>query len=150
MQVRRLGAGDLVAFRAMNHLFADVFGELENYSHRQPDDAYAESLLERSEVLLLIAEEEGRVTGAIGGYILPKFEQQRSELFIYDLAVAKDRRREGIASAMIETCRAIARSEGCWTIFVQADVFPEDEPARALYRRFAREEIKAHHFDIAP
>jgi aminoglycoside 3-N-acetyltransferase I len=31
-----------------------------------------------------------------------------------------------------------------------ADIVPEDEPARALYRKLACEEITALHFDIAP
>jgi aminoglycoside 3-N-acetyltransferase I len=87
--------------------------------------------------------------GALAGYVLPKFEQARSEIYIYDLAVIEAARRQGVATALIDYLRAIARDIGAWTIFVQADIIPEDEPARALYRKLANDEITALHFDIA-
>ena len=150
VDVRRLGPGDLAAFRGLNALFADVFGEPETYADRLPSDDYARELLSDPSVILLAAVEGDRVIGAIGGYRLRKFEQERSEVYIYDLAVASDRRRRGIATALIEATRRIARETGAWTVFVQADTIPEDEPARALYRSVASEEIIALHFDIAP
>ena len=148
--VRRLGPDELDTFRGLNALFADVFGEPETYLGAPPSDEYARELLADSAVILLAALEGGRVVGAIGGYRLRKFEQARSEVFIYDLAVAEDRRRQGIATALIEETRRIARDVGAWTVFVQADVFPEDEPARGLYRKLASDEITALHFNIAP
>lgn len=150
VEVRRLGPDDLAAFRAMNALFAQVFEEPETYRDAAPTDAYACDLLGDPHVMLIVAEAEARVVGAIGGYILRKFEQDRREVFIYDLAVAADSRRRGIATRMIEEVRRVARETQAWTVFVQADVFPEDEPARALYRKLAADEITALHFDIAP
>ena len=134
----------------MNALFAQVFEEPETYRDAAPTDAYACDLLGDPHVMLIVAEAEARVVGAIGGYILRKFEQDRREVFIYDLAVAADSRRRGIATRMIEEVRRVARETQAWTVFVQADVFPEDEPARALYRKLAADEITALHFDIAP
>lgn len=148
--VRRLGGNDLPALRAMNALFAEVFDAPDQYSARPPDDAYVMALLARPEVILLVAEQAGRIVGALAAYELVKFEQARSELYIYDLAVAAEVRRQGVATALIEATRAIARACGAWTVFVQADVLPEDEPARALYRKLADEEITALHFDILP
>mgnify|MGYP001485134501 CR=1 FL=1 len=149
-QVRLLGPGDLADFRALNALFAEVFGEPETYAAAPPSDEYASGLLGDASVILLVARDGRRVIGGLGGYVLRKFERARSEIYIYDLAVAGDRRREGIATALIEETRRIAREIGAWTIFVQADVLPEDEPARALYRKLASDEITALHFDIAP
>lgn len=148
--VRRLGPNDLAAFRAMNALFAEVFDEPDQYAARAPDDAYALALLARPEVILLVAEQADRIVGALAGYELAKFEQARSELYIYDLAVLESARRQGVATALIDETRAIARERGAWTVFVQADTVPEDEPARRLYRKLASEEITALHFDIAP
>jgi len=51
---------------------------------------------------------------------------------------------------LIDHLRATAREIGAWIIFVQADTIPEDEPARALYRTLACDEITALHFDTAP
>lgn len=133
----------------MNALFGAVFEDPANYAANPPDDAYAAGLLERRDTILLIAEAEGKVIGALAGYVLPKFEQARSEVYIYDLAVAEDWRRQGVATALIEETRRIARAIGAWVIYVQADTAPEDEPARALYGKLGtREEVL--HFDIAP
>ena len=101
-------------------------------------------------MLAVVALEGERVIGGITAYLLRKFEQARSEIYIYDLAVAEQSRRRGVATALIDEVRRIARERGAWTIFVQADVIPEDEPARALYRKLAVDEITALHFDIAP
>jgi aminoglycoside 3-N-acetyltransferase I len=148
--VRQLGAGDIAGFRAMNALFADVFAMPEEYLGNPPSDDYVAAWLAERRNIAIVAETDGEVVGAIGGYEWPKYEQARSELYIYDLAVSERHRRQGIASAMIGQMRRIAREVGAWTVIVQADVFEEDEPARALYRKFASEEIMAHHFDIKP
>ena len=78
--------------------------------------------------------------------MLPKFEQERSEVYIYDLAVAAAHRREGIATALITKLKRIASLRGAYVIFVQAD--PGDDAAIALYTKLGtREDVL--HFDIA-
>lgn len=146
----RLGAGDLGRLRDLNRLFGEVFDERETYAGNPPDDDWCRDLLANEDVILLVAAEDERIVGALAAYVLRKFEQARSEIYIYDLAVAQDRRREGIATALIGQLRRVGRERGAWTIFVQADILPEDEPARRLYRKLACEEITAVHFDIAP
>jgi len=79
--------------------------------------------------------------------VLDKLEQRRSEIYIYDLAVAEAHRRQGIATALIEELKDIASRIGAWVIYVQADY--GDEPAIALYEKLGtREDVM--HFDIAP
>lgn len=91
--------------------------------------------------------EGGDVVGGIAAYELQKFEQERSEIYIYDLAVAAAHRRRGIATALIDELKLIAAARGAWVIFVQADLV--DEPAIALYAKLGvREDVL--HFDIAP
>jgi aminoglycoside 3-N-acetyltransferase I len=86
-------------------------------------------------------------SGALSAYVLPKFEQARSEIYIYDLAVASSHRRQGIAEAMIEHLKEISREIGAWAVYVQADY--GDDPAIALYTKLGtREDVM--HFDIAP
>lgn len=148
--VRRLAPGDLAGLRAMNRVFAEGFHAHETYAEAPPADDWAARWLANSNHIALLAESAGEPHGALAAYVLPKFEQARSEIYIYDLAVLETERRQGIATALIDHLRAIARDIGAWTIFVQADVVPEDAPARALYRKLACEEITALHFDIAP
>jgi aminoglycoside 3-N-acetyltransferase I len=83
--------------------------------------------------------------GALAGYELQKFEKERSEFYIYDLAVAAAARRRGIATALIEALKPIAASRGAQVIFVQAD--HGDDPAIALYTKLGRREDVLH-FDI--
>ena len=88
----------------------------------------------------------GEVVGGLAAYELMKFEQERSEIYIYDLAVAEAHRRQGVATALIEHLRKIAQERGAWVIYVQADLV--DEPAVALYTKLGvREDVL--HFDIA-
>jgi aminoglycoside 3-N-acetyltransferase I len=86
------------------------------------------------------------VVGGLAAYVLDKFEQERSEIYVYDLAVAEPFRRTGIATALIEALKTIAAQIGAYVIFVQAD--PEDAPAVALYSKLGKPEDVLH-FDIA-
>jgi aminoglycoside 3-N-acetyltransferase I len=90
---------------------------------------------------------DGGVVGGLAAYELRKFEQARSEIYLYDLAVAATHRRRGIATGLIEALRDIGARRGAYVIFVQADTGIEDEPAIALYTKLgAREDVL--HFDI--
>lgn len=128
-------------------MFGTAFGDVETYTARQPDDAYLTSLLANPGFVAVAAFSAGRVIGGIAGYVLPKFEQARSELYIYDLAVEEAFRRQGIATAMIEVVKDVATSRGAYVIYVQAD--HGDDPAIALYTKMGvREDVL--HFDIEP
>ena len=126
-------------------VFADAFDEEPTFFSDPPSDAYFEKLLANSHFAMLVARINGTVVGALAAYELVKYEQERSEFYIYDLAVAEPFRRRGIARTLIEALKPIAKSAGAWVIFVQAD--REDEPAVALYRSMGIEEAPFH-FDI--
>ena len=95
--------------------------------------------------IALAASCKNEVVGGLTAYELPRFEQERSEIYIYDLAVSAVHRRNGVATALIEKLKALAAERGAWIIFVQADY--GDDPAIALYTRLgSREDVL--HFDI--
>ena len=147
MKVWRLASGDVGAMRAMNGLFAEVFEDRASYLENPADDAYLASLLARPGFIALAAMDGEEMVGALAAYELVKFEQARSEIYIYDLAVREAWRRQGVATALIEALMPIARSCGAWVIYVQAD--PPDAPAVALYDKLGvREQVL--HFDISP
>jgi aminoglycoside 3-N-acetyltransferase I len=131
---------------AMLDLFGEAFNEPETFQAKRPSARYLEDLLGSQAFIALVAVKDGAVVGGLAAYELKKFEQERSEIYIYDLAVAEPHRRQGIATALIERLRHIAAQRGAWVIFVQADYV--DPPAIALYDKLgAREEVL--HFDIA-
>lgn len=144
-KVSRLGPGDVAAMQAANRLFADVFGE-EGYHGPPAGPDHLGKLLADDKFIAVIAHVDGEMAGAIAAYELVKFEAERSEIYIYDLAVIERFRRQGVATALIEEVKAIGQVKGAWVIFVQAD--PPDKPAVALYDKLgAREEVL--HFDIS-
>lgn len=146
-EIRVLDADDTELMRGLLDCFGDGFGDLETYCASQPDDHYLASLLASECFFAVTALVAGRVVGGLAGYELRKFEKPRCELYIYDLAVRQEHRRRGIATALIERVKRMARDRGAWVIYVQADT--GDEPAIALYSSLgSREEVL--HFDITP
>src|SRR5690349_11603685 len=97
----RVRTDDISLTRAALDLFGEVFAEPATYSAAQPDDAWLSDLLGSREFHMLVARDGDAVVGALAAYVLRKFEQVRKEIYIYDLAVAAQRRREGIATALI-------------------------------------------------
>ncbi|WP_281244290.1 AAC(3)-I family aminoglycoside N-acetyltransferase [Aquisalimonas asiatica] len=145
--LRQLTPDDLPLMDGLLLLFGQVFGEMETYTGSQPPVAYTRELLERDAFIALVALKDDTVVGGLAAYELKKFEQARSEIYIYDLAVAEAHRRQGIATALIREVQAIAAARGAHAVFVQADTGPEDAAAIALYTKLGRMEWVLH-FDI--
>ena len=145
--IKRLRAGDADMFGSLLDLFGQVFDDIEAYGNARPGPAYRMQILSRDEVVMLVATEGKNVVGGLVAYELLKFERERSEFYIYDLAVAPEHRRRGIATQLIEAVKAIARERGGWVVYVQAD--HGDDPAIALYTKLGHREDVLH-FDISP
>ena len=145
IDVRRLTTGTIADMRRLLGLFGEAFEDLDTYTKSQPDDAYLERLLGSDQFIALAAYRNGSIVAGLAAYELQKFEQARSEIYIYDLAVHVDCRRRGIATRLITALKPIARAAGAHVIFVQADYV--DPPAVALYTKLGtREDVL--HFDI--
>jgi ribosomal protein S18 acetylase RimI-like enzyme len=131
--------------RRMLRMFGEAFGDMTSYTSKPPTDAYLRGLLASSTFIAVAALKGDDVVGGLAAYELHKFEQPRSEIYIYDLAVAEAHRRHGIATALIQELKTIAASRGAYVIYVQADL--GDDPAIALYTKLGvREDVL--HFDI--
>lgn len=128
-------------------MFGEAFDEVETFGVARPDRAYLERLLGGDYFIAIAALDGHQVVGGLAAYELPKFEQARSECYLYDLAVAESHRRRGIATALIAHLQREAARRGVYVIFVQADY--GDDPAVALYTKLGvREDVM--HFDIVP
>ena len=146
IDIRQLGASDVDAYRSLMAMFGKAFEEIDTYTGVPPSSAYVERLLDASHFIALAAFDEERVIGGLAAYELMKFEQERSEIYIYDLAVDEGYRRRGVATALIQRLQNIAAERGAYVIYVQADL--GDDPAIALYSKLGvREDVL--HFDIA-
>jgi len=146
ISIRQLSANDLALMEGLLATFGEAFNQVATYSSSRPSNAYFKRLLSSDYFIALVALKNGSVVGGIAAYELQKFEQERSEIYIYDLAVAASHRREGIATALIQELKKIAVARAVYIIFVQADI--GDNPAIALYTKLGtREDVL--HFDIA-
>ena len=144
--LRILGPDDLATMHGMLTMFGIAFGEESTFNDARPDDAYLRRLLDSDTFVAIAALKDGEVVGGLAAYELRKFEQARSEFYLYDLAVSEAHRRQGIATALIGELRRVAAERGAYVVFVQADLV--DAPAIALYTRLGvREDVL--HFDIA-
>jgi aminoglycoside 3-N-acetyltransferase I len=97
--VQALGAADIGTMRALLALFAEAFEDQASYLSQQPSDDYLAELLSDPGFIALAAFSGQALVGGLAGYVLRKFEQARSEFYIYDLAVAEPHRRQGVATA---------------------------------------------------
>jgi aminoglycoside 3-N-acetyltransferase I len=146
INIHQLSAKDLALMEELLTVFGEAFDEVDTYSSSRPSDVYLKRLLSSDYFIALAALKNGAVVGGLAAYELQKFEQERSEIYIYDLAVDAEHRREGIATALIQELKKIAIARAAYVIFVQADL--GDDPAIALYTKLGvREDVL--HFDIA-
>ena len=148
VEIRLLTPDDVGLLHAMMVTFGKAFEDLSSYTEDPPGEPYIRRLLGGDSFIALVALLDAEVVGGVAAYELKKFEKERSEIYIYDLAVASTHRRMGIATALIEELTRIAAVRGAYVIFVQADTGIEDEPAIALYTKLGtREDVL--HFDIS-
>ncbi len=140
-----LSVSDVAVLKELLQVFGEAFEEPQTYQGAIPSDAYLESLLGKDHFIALVALDGRVVVGGLAAYVLDKFEQERKEVYIYDLAVSSGYRRQGIARGLINHLKTIAKERGSYVIFVQAD--QGDIPAIRLYESMGTKE-DVHQFDI--
>jgi aminoglycoside 3-N-acetyltransferase I len=141
-EVQRLGPGDREDARDLFALLAGVFGE----AHGPLSDAYIDALLARPEFWALAARADGRIVGGLTAHTLPMTRDESREIFIFDLGVQVDHRRQGVGRALLTYLRDAATGAGAGQVFVAADV--EDTEALELYRAVGGEETPVAMFTL--
>jgi aminoglycoside 3-N-acetyltransferase I len=142
---QQLSSTDVALLKNLLKVFGQAFNEVATYQDAVPSDTYLQSLLAKPHFIALVAKHGDEVVGGLAAYELEKFERDRREIYIYDLAIAEEHRRKGVATQLIKNLQRIAKTCNAYVIFVQAD--PEDEPAIRLYESFGKRE-SPYHFDI--
>ena len=142
---KQLTPADSALLKKLLKVFGEAFGEIETYQSAVPGDSYLESLLGKPDFIVLVALDGDAVVGGLAAYELEKFERDRREIYIYDLAVAEPYRRKSIATTLINQLKDIAKQRNAYIIFVQAG--QEDTAAIHLYESFGAKE-KVYQFDI--
>ena len=143
MIYRRLGPKDSNQARNLIALFDRVFEEPTRPMLSEPDLLLR---LGNEHVWVMVAMDQGETLGGLVGYELPKFETQRSELYLYDLAVESAHQGQGIGRGLLDALIAQVKTTDIWAVFVQADL--GDEVPNALYQSYGYKQEKVHHYDL--
>ena len=93
-----LTPSDTTVLQELLRVFGQAFEDVETYQGAIPSAAYLRSLLATPTFIVVVARHGDTVVGGLAAYELRKFERERSEIYIYDLAVAQEHRRRGVAS----------------------------------------------------
>ncbi len=144
-EFRQIASSEINLLKDLLTVFAAAFEDSKTYQSAIPSDSYLKALLEKPHFIALVALCGDEVVGGLAAFELDKFEQDRREIYIYDLVVARDHRRKGIATNLILELRRIAEGRGVYVIFVQAD--KGDIPAIKLYKSLGTME-EVLQFDI--
>ena len=142
---QELHASDVPLLKKLLRVFGEAFEDIPTYQQAIPTDEYLQRFLAKPHVMVVISRQDDEVVGGLVAYELEKFEQDRREIYIYDLAVAAPYRRQGIATRLIHELKQIAKQRHAYVIYVQAD--KTDPPAIALYKSLGQKE-DVFHFDI--
>lgn len=146
IKLKVLKSSDVELMHSLINCFAEVFDEKETYLGNKPDDAYLTELLDERTFIALVALDDDEVVGGLVAYEFKKFEQHRSEICIYDLAVYEAYQRQGVASSLIEYIKQIAKERGAWFVYIHAD--SDNEAAINLYSKLGVR-VEAIPFDLS-
>jgi aminoglycoside 3-N-acetyltransferase I len=141
----QLTTSDIGLLKELLRVFGEAFEDVETYQGAVPEDDYLRSLLALRHFIVVVARSGAEVVGGLAAYELQKFERNRREIYIYDLAVAKEHRRKGVATGLIAELMRVGAKRDAYVIYVQAD--KDDGPAIALYQGLGKRE-DVHHFDF--
>ncbi|GAA0997324.1 GNAT family N-acetyltransferase [Subtercola frigoramans] len=128
VEVTRLVRGDEARAARTFAMMAAVFEEPSD----PLEDSYLNNLLRSDSFWAIAAFLGSDVIGGLTAHTVPLTRTAQSEVFVYDLAVHHEHRRQGIAARLLHELRVTAALEGIYDIFVVAD--NDDVGALDFYR----------------
>lgn len=120
IEVRLLSADDF-----------DLVQSAEGLFDHQPLPQQTAAFLASDRDFIWFALEAGVPVGFVSASVI-LHPDKLPHLFVNELATREDRRRRGIARALMQTVADFGRSNGFWPIWLAAE--GDDRPAKAFYR----------------
>jgi len=109
--IRRLRSGDEANVGAATHLF-----------DHPPDAAAVREFLADGQSYLIVAYASDSPVGFARAHLLPRLDARRRQLFLYEIGVACEFRRRGVARALVEHLKELGTAAGCDELFVLTSV----------------------------
>jgi len=127
-EIKFLTKEDLPIFKTLVNLFNIVF---EEEVPTMGSDQHLLKLISNDGFVAIAVIFEGEVVGGLTAYELPMVYKDRSEIFLYDLAVKPECQRMGIGKGLIQELKEYCVKNGIKEFFVLAH--EEDEHAIEFY-----------------
>ena len=142
LTISRLQENELRRLTELLELLNEVFEE----PHKVATEIQLKKLLNKADFYAIVAIKEDKVIGGLTAYELERYYTDKSELYIYDIAVKKELHNQGIGKQLIEYLKNYALKSGIEGIFVEA--YSEDEQAVKFYESTFGKSEKVDHFNF--
>jgi ribosomal protein S18 acetylase RimI-like enzyme len=81
---------------------------------------------------ILVAKDDSKIVGLVTMMFLSRLNQTRQELYIPELIVTNDYRRQGIGESLIKSCIDVAKRKNCFRIRLESGY--QRKEAHKFYR----------------
>ncbi len=96
-----------------------------------PKANYFAKLLSQDNFHAFVAIKDNEVVGGISANELTIFNEEATEIFLYEIGVSEPHRQQGIARKLIESLLAVCKEKGITAMYVGTSV--DNEAAKQLY-----------------
>jgi aminoglycoside 3-N-acetyltransferase I len=115
-----------MSVQRITHITPELIAELNTiFVKGQPDGKSgqwdlksAQDFVANPDNIFLLAYIDSQIAGMVSAYRLQRMDDRRAELFFYEIGVAQQFRRHGVARALIEELKQIAQAMGVDEMFV--------------------------------
>jgi ribosomal protein S18 acetylase RimI-like enzyme len=121
LELRRLGVGDDAVVERAAALFDKPLLSAATAAFLASDDHY-----------FILALLDGEPAGFISGVEMIH-PDKGTEMFLYELGVAEEARRQGVGTALVRALADLARERGCYGMWVLTDA--DNDAAQGTYRK---------------
>ena len=141
-KISRIQGDDIERFIELIELLNEVFEE----SSKVASEKQLKKLLDKSDFYAIAVIKGDEVIGGLTAYELEQYYTDKSELYIYDIAVKKELHNQGIGKKLIDYLKDYSIKNGIEVIFVEAH--SEDELAVRFYESTFGKGEKVDHFNF--
>ena len=141
MEIKKLNAESLTAFKALIEIFKVVFENDEPVTN----DEQLIKLLADPDFFVFVVMSNSKVAGGLTIYVLHRYYGTKPIAYIYDLGISPQFQRQGLGKALIAEVCDFCKQNGFEDAYVEAE--SEDIDAVSFYRKTKfSSELNAIHF----
>lgn len=126
--IKKLESIDVALAKQLIQAWHEIDGTING---KVPTEKYIIESLAKPHYHVFVAIHENQVVGGQTAYELQLFDEEKTEMFLYELGVVESHRQQGVAMQLISALKAFCLQRGIDTLFVGTEM--ENLKARNLY-----------------